>query len=157
VVTICTTSLTFNNSTFCPHSVFMCFVWISEQTAIISLYNINWLVFVTQPQCVYCAVRTEALYVIQANSPCSVPVQSADIRYARRHIRTAVSPKSLFPSPGSITFSYMLQLASRLATLLQFMSVQTFLLHWMLKSHILLQWRLFQQPLKAQVSKWTTY
>ena len=34
VVTICTTSLTFNNSTFCSHSVF---VWISEQTAIISL------------------------------------------------------------------------------------------------------------------------
>ena len=28
VVTVCTTSLTFNNSTFCPHSVFMCFVWI---------------------------------------------------------------------------------------------------------------------------------
>ena len=41
VVTICTVSLTFNNSTFCPHSVFMCFVWISEQTAIISLYSIN--------------------------------------------------------------------------------------------------------------------
>jgi hypothetical protein len=33
--------LTFTNSTFCPHSVFMCFVWISEQTAIISLYSIN--------------------------------------------------------------------------------------------------------------------
>ena len=47
VVTICTASLTFNNSTFCPHSVFMCFVWISEQTAIISLYSINWLVFIT--------------------------------------------------------------------------------------------------------------
>ena len=41
VVTISTTSLTFSNSTFSPHSVFMCFVWISEQTAIISLYNIN--------------------------------------------------------------------------------------------------------------------
>jgi len=41
VVTICTTSLTFTNSTFCPHSVFTCFVLISEQTAIISLYNIN--------------------------------------------------------------------------------------------------------------------
>ena len=40
-------SLTFNNSTFCPHSVFMCFMWISEQTAIISLYKINWLVFIT--------------------------------------------------------------------------------------------------------------
>jgi hypothetical protein len=40
--------LTFTNSTFCPHSVFMCFVWISEQTAIISLYSINWLVFVAR-------------------------------------------------------------------------------------------------------------
>jgi hypothetical protein len=46
------------NSTFCPHSVFMCFVWISEQTAIISLCNINWLVFITETECVYCAVRT---------------------------------------------------------------------------------------------------
>ena len=53
VVTICTTSLT-----FCPHSLFMCFVWIWEQTAIISLYSINWLVFVTQTGCDYCAVRT---------------------------------------------------------------------------------------------------
>jgi hypothetical protein len=35
------TGLTLNNSTFSPHSVFMCYVWISEQTAIISLYNIN--------------------------------------------------------------------------------------------------------------------
>ena len=35
----------------------MCFVWISKQTAIISLYNINWLVFITETECVYCAVR----------------------------------------------------------------------------------------------------
>jgi len=59
VVTICTTSLTFNNSTFCPHTVFMCFVWICEQTAIISLYSINCLVFITEMKCVYCEVRTE--------------------------------------------------------------------------------------------------
>jgi hypothetical protein len=45
---ICTTSLTFGNSTFCPQSVFMYFVWIWQQTAIISLYNINWLVFITE-------------------------------------------------------------------------------------------------------------
>ena len=32
------------NLTFCPHSVFMSFVWISEQIAIISLYSINLLV-----------------------------------------------------------------------------------------------------------------
>jgi hypothetical protein len=43
------------NPTFCPHSVFMCFVWISEQTAIISLYSINWLVFVTETECVFTA------------------------------------------------------------------------------------------------------
>jgi len=28
-----------------PHIAFMCFVWISEQTAIISLYNINLSVY----------------------------------------------------------------------------------------------------------------
>jgi hypothetical protein len=39
----------------------MCFVWISEQTAIISLYNINWLVFITEAVCVYSAVRTGSL------------------------------------------------------------------------------------------------
>jgi hypothetical protein len=61
VVTIHTTSLTFSNSTFCPHSSFMCFVWIWEQTAIISLYNINWLVFITKMKSVYCAVRTASL------------------------------------------------------------------------------------------------
>jgi hypothetical protein len=67
VVTICTASLTFNNSTFCPHSVFMCFVWIWEQTAIISLYSINWLVCITETECVYCAVRTGSLYPTHVN------------------------------------------------------------------------------------------
>ena len=43
----------------------MCFVWIWEQTAIISLYSINWLVFITQTESVYCAVRTRSLYIIQ--------------------------------------------------------------------------------------------
>jgi hypothetical protein len=37
----------------------MCFVWIWEQTAIISLYNINWLVFITEARRVFCAVRTD--------------------------------------------------------------------------------------------------
>ena len=65
--------------TFCPHSVagaawglrsahtavFMCSVFISEQTAIISLYKINWLVFITETESVYCAVRTGYLSIIQ--------------------------------------------------------------------------------------------
>ena len=46
----------------------MCFVWISEQTAIISLYSINWLVFTTEAGCVYCAIWTVSLNVIQCNS-----------------------------------------------------------------------------------------
>jgi len=33
------------------------FVWISEQMAIISLYSMNWLVFITETESVYCAVR----------------------------------------------------------------------------------------------------
>ena len=37
----------------------MCFVWIWEQTAIISMYSIDWLVFITETECVYCAVRTK--------------------------------------------------------------------------------------------------
>jgi hypothetical protein len=39
------------------------FLWIWEQAAIISLYSINWLVFITETQCVYCAVRTGYLYM----------------------------------------------------------------------------------------------
>ena len=64
MVIICTTSLTFNKSTFCPHSVFMCFVWIWEQTAIISLYSVNWLVCITDTQFVHCAVRPVFISVI---------------------------------------------------------------------------------------------
>jgi hypothetical protein len=58
VVTICTTRINTQNSTFCPHSVFVRLVWIWEQTAIISLYSINWLAFITETECVYCAVRS---------------------------------------------------------------------------------------------------
>ena len=39
----------------------MCFVWISEQTAIISLHNINLSVFKTEAESVYCAVRSGSL------------------------------------------------------------------------------------------------
>ena len=57
-----------HNATFCPHSVF---VWISEQTAIISLYCINWLVCITDRTCVYCAVRIACLSLLQKFVPLS--------------------------------------------------------------------------------------
>ena len=45
----------------------MYILFISEQTAIISLYSINWLVCITETECVYCAVRTGCLYIIRNN------------------------------------------------------------------------------------------
>jgi hypothetical protein len=85
VVTICTASLIFNNSTFCPHTVFMCFVWIWEQIAIISLYNINWLVCITEMGSVYCAVRTGYL-----NTWCQLQENCKRVKVASHLRSTAV-------------------------------------------------------------------
>ena len=95
VVTICTASLTFNNSTFCPHSVFMCFVWIWEQTAIISLYKINWLGYITETWSVYCAVRTEYVCTVQVNL-----VLSIDLTYKlpKLHFHSTLTAGSWFSS-----------------------------------------------------------
>ena len=38
--------------------VFMCFVFIWEQTATCATYSINWLVFITEMKSIYSAVRT---------------------------------------------------------------------------------------------------
>jgi hypothetical protein len=46
----------------------MCRLSSWEQTAIISLYSINWLVFITETDYVYCAVRTGYLNIIRAIS-----------------------------------------------------------------------------------------
>jgi len=43
------------------------FVRISEHTALISLYSIKWSIFVTETECVYCAVRTGYVSIIQVN------------------------------------------------------------------------------------------
>ena len=53
--------LKFKNSTWCLLYI-KCFVWISEQTATFALYIINWLVFITVVESVYCAVRADSLY-----------------------------------------------------------------------------------------------
>ena len=67
MVTISTANLTINNSTFCPHTEFMCFMWIWEQTAVISLYS---MVCITETESVYCAVRTGYLNAIHFNVAC---------------------------------------------------------------------------------------
>jgi len=46
----------------------MCFVWISEQTAIISLYSINWLVFYNRD--VVCLLRgTDWVFICNPLKP----------------------------------------------------------------------------------------
>jgi hypothetical protein len=47
------------------HTQGIYFVRISEQTGIISLHSIDWKVFITEMECVYCTVRTESLNVIE--------------------------------------------------------------------------------------------
>ena len=53
--------LTFKNSTWYK-LCFEYFVRVSEQTATFALYIINWSVFITVMESVYCAVRTDSLY-----------------------------------------------------------------------------------------------
>jgi len=43
------------------HTVFMCFVFIWEQTATCATCSINWLLFITEMKSVYSAVRTGPL------------------------------------------------------------------------------------------------
>jgi hypothetical protein len=52
----------------CPQNLFLCFVWISQKTAIISLYSFNCL-FLQSKQCtyVYYVVQTESLTIIQVH------------------------------------------------------------------------------------------
>jgi hypothetical protein len=87
-------------SQFCPHNVLMYFVWISEQTAIISLYSINWLVFITETECVYCAARAEYLNIIEVSIACPIG------KLWLRRLFAGVSPwKSAFNSrPVHMTF-----------------------------------------------------
>ena len=49
------------------HTVYLCVLCGSENKPIISLYSINWLVCITETECVYCAVRTGSLYTARFN------------------------------------------------------------------------------------------
>jgi len=43
-------------------TLYLCFVFIWEQTATCATYSINWLVFITEMKSVYSAVRTGSLH-----------------------------------------------------------------------------------------------
>jgi hypothetical protein len=81
---------------------FLCFVWVSEQTAIISLYNINWLVCITEMECVYCAVRTGSLNLIQVLRFITYITYSNATKYPA--FRKNGSPVQHFWSPAQIAY-----------------------------------------------------
>jgi hypothetical protein len=43
------------------------FIWFSEQAEIMFIYRINCLIFITEAECVYCAVRAESSKIIEVN------------------------------------------------------------------------------------------
>ena len=60
-------TITFNMkiSTFRPRSAFMCFFRMSKQRVILSVHSINWLILITELECVYRTVWTGSLNVVQ--------------------------------------------------------------------------------------------
>ena len=68
------------NSIFCRHNAFLCFVWTSEKTGNISLYNMKILNSLAERQSVYCAARTRCLYVVQVVLVLERLILSSDIR-----------------------------------------------------------------------------
>jgi hypothetical protein len=61
---MCTTKFNFQKLYVLPQSIFMCFVWIWEQTAIISLYSINWLVCITYSFAIWLHTDTNQKYLL---------------------------------------------------------------------------------------------
>jgi len=55
------TNLKISTTVRSAHTVFMCFVFIWEETATCATYYMNWLVFMTEMKSVYSAVRTGVL------------------------------------------------------------------------------------------------
>jgi hypothetical protein len=69
------------------YTVFMCFVFIWEQTATCATSIINWLVFITELKSVYCAVRTGSLSIIQIRFSELARSQRASGRFCDRSSR----------------------------------------------------------------------
>jgi hypothetical protein len=46
----------YSRNVLSAHTAFVCFEFISEQAKTSASYNVNWLVFITEIKCVYCAV-----------------------------------------------------------------------------------------------------
>jgi len=73
---VCASFLKVNIATIVrsAHTVFMCFVFIWEQTTTCATYSIKWLVFITEMKSVYSAVRTGCLNKVVCASSLKVNI-----------------------------------------------------------------------------------
>jgi hypothetical protein len=94
LVTLCTTQL--NIQIFCllpTQCAFMCFVWISDQS---DYFPIQYgLVFITQTECDYCAVRTEYLNIVHVQVTLQQRVGRRPVT-AEAWVRSQASPCESF-------------------------------------------------------------
>ena len=56
------------HSTFCPHGLCVLCGSENKQQLFHCTALTDWLVFITETECVYCAVRTGSLNIIQVNT-----------------------------------------------------------------------------------------
>ena len=100
---------TTKSSVFCPHSVFICVVRILEQTEFISPYNTDWLVFITDLECIYSAERIEFWCIIEV-------ILVLDSYTAEFHIRSQICPyeicgwqsgAGIYFSPNTLVFPFL--------------------------------------------------
>ena len=59
---LCSIRFNIPSSAICPHTVFMCPVWFSQQMGVISPYIIGTLVVLLEAFCVFCEVGAECSY-----------------------------------------------------------------------------------------------
>jgi hypothetical protein len=68
----------------------VCFVRISEQTTNFALHDIKRLIFITEVERVYCAVRTESLYTTDTFCLYKIEVKTSPILYLN-HLNRQIS------------------------------------------------------------------
>lgn len=76
-------ALTSKSYTFCPHSVWMCFGWISERVTMIFVPAMNCSFCVSEKECVYCAARNEFVNNLRSNRSLSPRRPGFDSRSLR--------------------------------------------------------------------------